>query len=56
MPSSTADSSNTSLDTSSKAFSRYRKIVAERDLYPLLKAVIGVAACINVAIASIVPK
>ena len=32
-----------------------RKIVAERDLYPLLRAVIGAAVCISVAMASIVP-
>ena len=54
MPSS--DSSKTSLDTSSKAFSRFRNIVAERDFYPFLKAFIGAAVCINVAIASIVPS
>ena len=35
-------------------FLRYRKIAAERDLYPLLRAVIGAAVCISVAIASIV--
>ena len=55
MPSSASDSSMTSFDTSSKAFSRSRKIVAERDLYPVLKTFIGAAVCINVAIASIVP-
>ena len=54
MPSSAADSIKTSFDTSSKAFSRYRKVVAERDLYPLLRAVIGAAVYIDVAIASIV--
>ena len=54
MPRTAADFSKTSLDTSSNAFSRSRKIVAERDLYPLLKAVIGAAVCINVAKASIV--
>ena len=32
-----------------------RKIVAERDWYPLLKAVMGAAVYINVVIASIVP-
>ena len=55
MPSCTADSSKTSFDTSLKGFSRSRKIVAERDLYPLLMAVIGAAVYINVAMASIVP-
>ena len=55
MSSSAADSSTTSFETSSKAFSRSRKIVAERDLYPLLRAIIGAAVCISVAIASIVP-
>ena len=55
MPSSAADSSNTSFETSSNVFSRSRKIVAKRDLYPLLRGVIGVAVCISVAIASIVP-
>ena len=44
MPSSAA-----SFDTSSKAFSRSRKIVAERDLYPLLRAVIEAAVYVNVA-------
>ena len=53
MPSGTADSTKTSIDTSSNAFSR--KIVAERDVYPLLKVVIGSAVCINVTITSIVP-
>ena len=52
MPSSAADSSNTSFETSSKAFSRSRKIVAERDLYPLL---IGAAVCISVEMAAMVP-
>ena len=55
MSSSTADSSNTSFETILKAFSRSRKIVAERDLYPLLRAVIGAAVCISVAMTSIVP-
>ena len=55
MPSSAADSSNTSFETGSKAFSRSRKIVSERDLYPLLRAVIRAAVCISVAMASIVP-
>ena len=55
MPSSAADSSRTSFDTSSNAFSRSWKIVAERDVYPLLKAVVGAAVYINVAMASIVP-
>ena len=55
MHSSAADSSKTSFETSSKAFSRSRKIVAERDLYPILRAVIGAAVCITVAMASIVP-
>ena len=55
MPSSATDYSNTSFETSSKAFSRSRKIVAERDLYPLLRAVIVAAVCICVAIASNVP-
>ena len=31
-PSSAADSNNTSFETSSKDFSRFRKIVTERDL------------------------
>ena len=31
------------------------KIVAERELYPLLRAVIRVAVCISVAMASIIP-
>ena len=48
MPSSAADSSNTSFETSSKNFSRSRKIVTER-------AVIGAAVCISVAMASMVP-
>ena len=52
MPSNAADSSNTSFETSSKAFSRSREIVAERALYPLLKAVIGAALCTSVAMAS----
>ena len=55
MPSNAADSSNTSYKTSSNDFTRSRKIVAERDLYPLLRAVIGAAVCISVAMASIVP-
>ena len=45
MPSSAADSGNTSFETSSKAFSRSRKIVADRDLYPLIRTVIGAAVC-----------
>ena len=36
-------------------FSRSRKIVAEQDLYPLLRAVIGAVVYINVVRASIVP-
>ena len=36
-----------------KDFSRSRKIVAERDLYSLIKAVIGTAVYFNVAIALI---
>ena len=56
MPSSTADSIKTSLDTSSNAFWRSRKIVVEQDLYPLPKAVIEAAVCNNVAIASIIPS
>ena len=55
MPSSAADCSKTSFDSSSKDFTRSGKIVAELDFYPLLNAVIGVVVCINVAIASIVP-
>ena len=55
MPSSAADSSNTSFETSSKAFSRSRKIVSERNLYPLLRAVIGASVCISVLMTSIVP-
>ena len=55
MPSSAADSSNTSLETSSKAFSRSRKMVTARLLYPLLKVVIGAALCTRVAMASMVP-
>ena len=55
LPSSAADSSNTSFETSSKVFSRSRKIVAGRDLYPLLRAVIRSAMCIWVPIVSIVP-
>ena len=51
MPSSVAES----FDTSSKAFSRSMKIVAEQDVYPLLMAVIGAAVCIDVTMASIVP-
>ena len=46
MSSSTADSSKTYFDTCSKAFSRSMKIVAERDLYPLLMAVFGAAVYI----------
>ena len=53
--SSAADSSNTSFESSSKAFFRSRKIVSERDLYPLLREVIGAAVCISVAMATIVP-
>ena len=49
MPSSAADSSRISSDTSSNAFSMSRKIVSEQDLYPLLRAVIGSAVYINVA-------
>ena len=41
MPSSAADSSNTSFKTISMAFSRSSKIMAERDLYPLLRTFIG---------------
>ena len=52
MPSSAADS----FDTSSKALSRSRKIVVERDLYLLLRVVIGSAVYINVARVSIVPS
>ena len=37
MPSRAADFSKTSFDTNLKDFSRSRKIVAERDLYPVLK-------------------
>ena len=55
MPSSAADSSNTSFEISSNAFSRSRNIVAERDLYPLLRAVIGAAVYISVTIALIAP-
>ena len=55
MPSSNADSSNTSFETSSNVFSRSRKIVAELDLYPLLRGVIVSAVCISVAMASTVP-
>ena len=55
MTSSAADSSNTSFETSSKAFSRSRKIVTERDLYPLLRVVIGADVCTSVAMASMVP-
>ena len=32
-----------------------RKIVTERDLYPLLRVVIGAAVCTSVAMASMVP-
>ena len=45
--------SKTSFDTSSITFLRSRQIVAERDLYPVLKPFIGATVCINVA--SIVP-
>ena len=55
MPSSAAYSSNPFFEISSKAFSRCKKILAERDLYTLLRAVIGAAVCISVAMASIVP-
>ena len=55
MSSSAADSSEVSFDTSSNAYSRSREVMAERDLYPLLREVIGVAVYINVAWASIVP-
>ena len=51
MPSSAADSSNTYFETSSTDFFRSRKIVAEGDLYPHLRAVIGAAVCISVAMA-----
>ena len=54
MPNSDADSSNTSFETSSRTFSMSWKIVAERDLYPLPRAVIGPAVCISFAMASIV--
>ena len=47
MPSSAADSSKPYLYTSLKAFSRSMKIVAERDLYHLLMAVIGAKVYIN---------
>ena len=50
MPSSATDSCKTSFENSSKAFSRSRNILAERDLYPLLKAVFGAAVFINIAI------
>ena len=55
MPSSAADYSKTSFETSSKTFSRSRKIVAELDLYPLLRVVIGAAVCISSTMPSIVP-
>ena len=55
MSSSTVDSSNPSFETSSNAFSRCRKIVAVRDLHPFLRADIGSAVCISVAMASIIP-
>ena len=45
---------HSSTTDSSKTFSRSRKIMAERDLYPLLRAVIGAAMYIIVARASIV--
>ena len=51
MPSSAADSSRTSVDTSSRS----RKIVPERDLYHILRAYIGASVYIDVARASIVP-
>ena len=54
MSSSDANSSNTSFETRSKNFSRSKKIVAERDLYPILISAIGAAVCISVAMASIV--
>ena len=54
MPSSAIDSSRTSFDTSPKAFLRSRKIVADRDLYTLLREVIGAAVYITATRASIV--
>ena len=54
MPSSASDSSKNCFDTSSNAFSWSRKIVAERDLYAVLKEFIVAAVCINVTMASIV--
>ena len=54
MPRSTANSSNTFFVTSSNAFSRSMKIVTERDLHPLQRAVIGAAVYVSVAMASIV--
>ena len=50
MPSSAADSIKTYLDTSLS----YMIIVIERELSPVLKAFIGAAVCINIAIASII--
>ena len=54
MTSSVADSSKTLFDTGSKAIWMSRYIVAERDLYPVLKAFVGAAVYINVAMVSIV--
>ena len=54
MPSSTADSSKTSFDTSWNTFLRPSNVVVERDWYHLLMTVIGTAVCISVAMASIV--
>ena len=48
MPSSVTDYSNTYFETSSKAFSRSRTIVAEQDLYLLLRTVVGATVCISV--------
>ena len=48
MPSCVADSSKTYFDTNSKAFSSSRNIVAERDSYLSLMAIIGAAVCNNV--------
>ena len=55
MPCSATDSNNTPFETITKAFSMSRKIVAERDFNPLLRAVIGAAVCNSFAMASIVP-
>ena len=55
MPSNDADSSNTSLETSSKAFSMSRKMITARLLNARLKVVIGAALCTRVAMASMVP-